>query len=79
MLNCEKWPFLREFLDEPDAPIVIWVAPWGMIWVKGQEFCQTSTKHTQPVKNVDISHKKDYKGDCYKSTPDKTAIFKNPI
>ena len=27
VLGCEKWPFVREFLDEPDTPLVVWVAP----------------------------------------------------
>ena len=29
VLDCKKLPFLCEFLDEPDTPLVIWVAPWG--------------------------------------------------
>ena len=51
MLDCEKRPYLREFLDEPDTPLDIQVAPPGF-FLKWLVYFKTPPLHqtfTNPV------------------------------
>ena len=45
VLNCEKTPFLHEFLDEPDTPLDIRVAPGCETNIAGQEESERVLKY----------------------------------